>query len=125
MSELGLGTLYDFNKAAMLNESKLNKKERKEKKEELSKYFLDNSDKKYFMLLCNELKYYTIFSFISKGKEQYETAAQDVFECLENWKDVLSVERTEDKTSYEIWVRDNNEVYAFYLFPYDAGVIEY
>jgi hypothetical protein len=125
MAELGMGTLYDFNIAAMENEPRLNKKAIKEKIEELTDYF-SSVNNNYYLLLCNEEKYYTLFHFFKKEKNECIQSAKDVIECMQNYGILLSISKV-DNTSYEIWARNKEDktIHCFYLFPYDMGVIEY
>lgn len=127
MAEVGMGTLYDFNKAAMENEPKMSKKVINNKINELTKYFYDKSSNNYFLLLCNEEKYYTVFHFSNRNEANNNTAAKDVIECMQNYGTLLSIEPAEDGIAYEIWARSiiDKTIHCFYLFPYDNGVIEY
>ena len=125
MSEVNMGTLYDINKVAIEKEGALNRPTFLNKIKEVEKYFREKTTTKnhYFMLLCNELKDYTVFNFMSNNFIQ---AAEDVRECLINRGKVYSIERTEDNIAMEIWIKyeDDDELHCWYLFPYDNGVIE-
>ena len=124
MSEVNMGTLYDINKVAIEKEGALNRPTFLNKIKEVEKYCREKTTTKnhYFMLLCNELKDYTVFNFMSNNFIQ---AAEDVRECLLNRGEVYSIERTEDNIAMEIWIKyDDDELHCWYLFPYDNGVIE-
>ena len=120
--ELGM-TLYDMNKSIMLNEKKLTNQKMNQKMKELTEYFANGT---YFMMLCHEMRDYTIFQLTSKNNAK--VAAEELRECLNNRGEVLSIEK--EGPAYEIWLRcfvdreaAEGNVYAYYLFPYDEAVI--
>lgn len=122
MSEVQLGTLYDMNKELMKNEKQLSKTKLREAKEQLIQFFAEDE---YFMLLCHDLHDYTVF----RQEEPFLTAAKEsakilIDECLVNRGEVLSIEKTEDNLAYEIWIRNEEGVFCYYLFPYTQAVIE-
>ena len=124
MSEIAVGTLYDLNKGLMAQEAKVLdvKKEIKKKDKELFKFFSDN---KFSMLLCNELKDYTVFAMISdRGREEQVTAAKEDLEiCLSNRGELLSFELTKEKDAFEVWLRIEDKIHVYYLFPYTEAVL--
>lgn len=124
MAEIQMGTLYDVNKEAMKKEKRLSSKEVADAiKEKVVKFFSEN--KRYFMLLCNERKDYTVFKkanlSISQGEENF---ARDLKECLINRGKVISIDQTEDGVAFEIWLYIDDEAFCYYFFPYDEAVIE-
>ena len=37
----------------------------------------------------------------------------------------MAIDKADEKeNAYEIWLKIDGEAFAYYLFPYDAGVIE-
>jgi hypothetical protein len=123
MSEVAMGTLYDLNKSAMRASKTLDIRETiKEKDRELFNFFATN---KFAMLLCNEQKDYTVFAMISShGREkQVATAKEELYTCLSNRGELLSFEKTEDGIAFEIWLRINEEIFVYYLFPYNEAVL--
>lgn len=122
MSDVVMGTLYDLNKSALATAEALDiTKEFKKKKDEFYNYIKKHNNK-FYMLLCNEQKDYTIFNlwFSDAPKMCYSELA----ECLENRGELLSFEPTEDGVAYEIWLRINGEIFVYYFFPYDSAVIK-
>ena len=77
------------------------------------------------MLLCNEYKYYTIFE--SDRMTNIPDFGSAVCEIISNLGKVMSVEFTAEQDAIEIWIIPEGEEVplAFYLFPYDAGVVYY
>ena len=120
MSEVSLGNLYEINKNLMKERNPLSRFALDKRIKEVKSYFGNN--KMYFMLLCNERADYTIFRLT---KENSCIEASEIFEeCLFNRGEILEIERTEDKYAFEVWLRINNDVYCYYLFPYDEAIIE-
>lgn len=123
MSEVAMGTLYELNKSAMRASKTLDiKKTIKEKDKELFNFFATN---KFAMLLCNEQKDYTVFAMISNQsrESQVATAKEELYTCLNNRGELLSFEKTEDGIAFEIWLRINEEIFVYYLFPYNEAVL--
>ena len=113
-------SLYDMNKQIMFQMPELNEEKIVAAKNLIKEYDI-TFESKYYMLLCNEYKYYTIFNC----EKQYKETLEDVvFECLNNVGQVVSVDKTEDNAAIEIWVKLEKEAKVFYLFDYDKGVVE-
>lgn len=113
-------SLYDMNKQIMFQMPELSEEKIVEAKD-LITTFNHNNGHKYYMLLCNELKYYTVFNTEKAFEEKLEEV---VFECLNNVGTVVAVDPTEDGTAVEIWVKLEEEAKVFYFFGYDKGVID-
>lgn len=122
MADVEMGNLYDMNKEIMKSQKPLSKTKLREAKDKLKLFFLTD---KYFMLLCHELRDYTVFNLKRKTDIHGEESAKIlVDECLVNRGEVLSIEKTEDDLAYEIWIRNEEDNFCYYLFPYTQGVIE-
>lgn len=83
--------------------------------------FVSSWGHKYYMLLCRELNYYTLFNINLKDAD--ETVEDVLFECAEVIGDIKSVEAVDDNCAVEIWVTNDNDTYVMYFFPYDNGVV--
>ena len=85
----------------------------------------NSSMNNHYMLLCKEYNYYTIFECDSMLNMPTFGAA--VCEIISNIGEVYSIDLTEDESPIEIWIKPKEEenAMAFYLFPYDAGVVYY
>lgn len=121
MADVEMGNLYDMNKEIMKSQKPLSKTKLREAKDKLKLFFLTD---KYFMLLCHERRDYTIFNISKEDSSVEESAKILVDECLINRGEILSIEKTEDDLAYEIWIRNEEDVFCYYLFPYTQGVIE-
>lgn len=124
MSEVMMGTLYDMNKAAIVNMPSLTNKELNKNLKKIKQFFLEKIDK-YFMLLNRETYNFTLFNLGNKNEIAMQQIINDFKECLDNRGRVVSIE-PDSAGNYEIWIIDENEeALVYYLFPYDLGVIEH
>lgn len=84
--------------------------------------YLNKQMNKYYMLLCKDISYYTVFCLD-------ETAPNRIFDelitCCEGLGKIKGIELTDQDDALEIWIkiRDKAPV-VMYFFSYDAGVIE-
>jgi hypothetical protein len=87
--------------------------------------FLQIKNGKYYMLLCKEYSYYTIFEFDPMISMPNFSSA--VCEIISNLGKVMSIELTQTEDAIEIWIipKGEEEAFVFYLFPYDSGVVYY
>ena len=85
--------------------------------------YYHKSDNSFHMLLCKDYNYYTIFAPNDIITIEFTATVYDIIVGLGA---VYSIENTEDG-AIEIWIKPEGEEmpYAFYLFPYDAGVVYY
>lgn len=82
--------------------------------------FLQANPSKYYMLLCNECKYYTLFTFTDGFK--FKEMANEIIDIIISLGDIVSIEFNE--TDFEVWVKDEETSHVFYFFNYEPGVIE-
>ena len=125
MAELNLGTLYDFNKEAMKNEKPLDPIMFNKKTQEVAKNIWENIEHysfQYWMLLCHDRRDYTLFNILNI--KNTESIIKELRPTLLNRGKIISIDKQPNE-AWEIWIRDDNdENFAYYLFPYDIGVIE-
>lgn len=114
-------TAYDINKQIMIQLPRLTPEEIEETKSLFAEYN-QNEGQEYFMLLCHELRYYTLFRTGCYTDERAEDIIVD--ECLKNLGDIISIEKSENGYAIEIWIAVNDEAYVMYYFNYDEGVVE-
>ena len=77
---------------------------------------------KFYMLLCHELNYYTVFHINDTAtKENFWNEFYDIAKELGTLK-AMEI----DSGCFSIWVDwpQDNISHLFYLFPYDRGVVE-
>lgn len=112
---------YEINKQVISQLPPLSAEELAGKKI-LIRDFMINTQNKYFMLLCRDINYYTLFHL--DVYENTEERLEDILfaECAMFIGDIKAVDPTDDG-AIEIWVTNETDTYAMYFFPYDAGVI--
>lgn len=128
-----LGTLYDINKSIVETGIQILTEEQLQSKKDLIVDFVNQTGNKYYMLLCNDRKDYTIFHRNETEDGLFkdsEGLTEDVIEkvlideCLPNRGKTKSIELTENKDAVEIWISIDGESYCYYFFPYDTAIIE-
>lgn len=130
-------TLYELNKQIIAQMPILNEDEIRRCSDTLLKYFVKNSDS-YYMLLCNELNYYTVFHIISTKTTAMQDLITEFLDIVINLGDVRLIEE-DNNGVLAVWSslkpfnydmlsdeakEEVNKVHCFYLFPYGKGVIE-
>jgi hypothetical protein len=123
MSEVELGTVYEVAKSAAKLETPLTHTDLNKRLREIKQFFLAQNDK-YFMLLNRETYNFTLFNLGNKDDITIKRIMEGLKECLNNRGNVISIDLTETKDAFEIWISADSEALVYYLFPYDTGVIE-
>lgn len=90
-------------------------------KKKLIREFVDKEHNQFYMLLCRDINYYTLFAIDVKLAE--ELIDDLVIECANDIGCIKAIDPTEDNRAIEIWVSNQEETYVMYFFPYDSGVI--
>ena len=117
-------SLYDVNKMAMPNLPDLTDEQLEDAKKMIADFIPTTS--KYWMLLNNEKRYYTVFHFSDNRSIALVPKIEDeIMECIKEQGIVKSIEKIDDST-IEIWVvgKEDDTAYVYYLFNYDKGVVE-
>ena len=112
-------SLYEYSKQIVANEVPMDPILFNKKMIEVAMAMVEHT---YVMLLCHDRRDYTIFHITNTDKK---IAAKEISETLYNRGKILLVDKQKDG-SWEIWIRDSltDENFAYYLFPYDDGVVE-
>ena len=114
--------LYDMNKQ-IISQMPVLEGEAVDKAITTIKNYMVTMGHAFYMLLCRDINYYTLFHIVDYISEP--AAAYEAFACAGDLGAVKSVELTEDGTAVEIWFQaEGEEPMAMYLFGYDGGVIE-
>lgn len=117
-------SLYDINKNLMSQLPEYTHEQVKELEEKIDKLINEKHiNNNYFMLLCNDIHYYTVFHF-NPEEADFRTVGEGVTYLLyESGYTITADEECDDH--FEIWVKKDKEAYAFMLFPYDQGVVNF
>lgn len=119
-------SLYECNRMLMSKRASLTPEEIAEKAQYLEDWFEKNPDR-YFMLLCNELHYFTIFHQCTTTFGTFTKLAKEVLNLIEEY--IGNIKAIEVDTNGVIaiwgWQHEEDELpHCFYLFPYGQGVVE-
>jgi hypothetical protein len=107
--------MYDMNKNLIVQLPDISKKDLEAGKKKINEAACIG---KYFMLLCNELKYYTVFKISATATEKIEDVVIECIECF--GATIKSIDTLDD--AIEIWIQKDDEAYVMYFFNYDKGV---
>lgn len=116
--EIQGNNLYEVNKQLSSQEPLMSYEQRLIVFKELVRWFTNDIDH-YAMLLCHDRRDYTVFNVQISPKE----AVSILFECFDNRGKLVSIDPAEGD-AWEIWLRIDNEDFCYYLFNYDAAIIE-
>ena len=75
----------------------------------------------YYMLLCNDIHYYTVFNVDDKFDENAEDI---IIECLQDNGVIQQINKAEVADAIECWVKNDKGVFMFLLFDYNWGVVQ-
>lgn len=117
-------TEYDINKDVISQLPSLITPEQLEPARKiLVNYFLRKENMEgYFMLLCNDLRYYTVFN--RKFEFMLDKIEDVVIECLQDNGAIQQINLTEDEENVECWIKNEKGVFMFMLFNYNWGIVE-
>lgn len=109
---------YELNKQIIENQKPMKKKELARARNEINTFFFN---KKYIMLLCKELNYYTMF--VRQNDEALVTLGDEVINCANDLGEIKAIYVAPDNIAFEVWVTNENGTYVAYLFDYEKGVV--
>ena len=116
-------TLYQFNQDIMSSQPALSGDGVRKGQLEFFDWISKQPDNpKFYMLLCSELNYYTVFHINDTAtKEDFWNELYDIAKELGTLK-AMEI----DSGCFSIWADwpQDNISHLFYLFPYDRGVVE-
>jgi hypothetical protein len=116
--------IYDVNKQIIAQLGVLTEEEYDKAKQLLTEYVLDTHNT-YYMLLCKDVDYYTLF-YVYYGMvrpNNLNKFNEDVIDCIHDIGAIKSVEKVDG--AIEIWAHPvYGDPVVLYLFPYDMGVVE-
>ena len=117
-------TLYEINKLIISQLPTLNEESIKKAKQIIKDYvYNEEHEDDYYMLLCHELKYFTVFVNDLECNTD-EVIENVIIDCLNSVGEIKSIELTEDKEAIEIWITDpEGDTYVMYFFDYGRGIV--
>ena len=71
-----------------------------------------------FMLLCHELRYYTVLYL---EKEGYDKIEDIVIECLQGMGTIKDISKEDGAIGCWVLTPEDDEAHMFFLFNYDGG----
>lgn len=116
-------SLYELNKNIMENVPEEAIPTEEQLKEIINK-FTTNDNSNYYMLLSNELRYYTIFEKVIQGDSQkldLNNISTEVILCLQDLGDIIGI--AEEPGALEFWVKTESGAECLYFFNYSAGIV--
>lgn len=121
-TSIPLGSNYELNQNIInqLSTLTLNRTARKR----LKRWYYNQNKTEYFMFLCNDWKYYTVFH--TNNFDNYQGFEKEFCEIVNDLGEVKVFEE-DNNGAFAVWITDKEDssiVRCFYLFPYDRGVVE-
>lgn len=115
-------SLYEMNRQLIANMKPYGSEELEKAREVLMDWITKNIDN-YYMLLCHEQRYYTLFDFTRMGVTFYELVDK-IFDILEDFCQIFDIS-VDTNGAIAIWANWDDEVLpdCYYLFPYGKGVV--
>ena len=116
-------SLYEINQGIIGQFPKYDSDQIKDLENRINEWNTKYSESYYFMLLCRDNNYYTIFHLDSELSDFSSLGEGTLGVLIESGYTIHSDEIVDDHC--EIWAKNEENTYAFMLFPYDQGVIYY
>ena len=113
--------MYDINKQIIAQLPAINEADMIAVKREIIRKYCDQMKAEYYMLLCRDINYYTVFKIDLKLAD--ETIEDVLVDCANYIGTIKSIGFTEDEQAIELWMTNEEDTYVAYFFPYDKGVI--
>ena len=115
--------LYELNQAGYAALPTMTKEEIISKKDAIFNFMSGDNLGSYYMLLCNELRYYTLFDVYRPfGKIITGSMVDEILEIIISLGELKAIEV--NSSMIEFWVLKDNECHMYAFFNYDNGVIQ-
>ena len=118
-------SIYELNQSAMSSLPKHDFKQRLNDTKIIKDFIKDTRCGDYYMLLCRDINYYTLFSV--KGFDFVgEPLSKELITCIDNVGEIIAFDLNETKDAIEIWIKEKQtkKAYCMLFFNYTNGVIE-
>jgi hypothetical protein len=114
-------TTYEFN-CSQIAQLPNYTKENFGKAQKTIQSFLSSHPSKYYMMLCNDRRYYTLYTFVQDF--QFKQMSKEIIDITKNLGVVKEIKVSDDDDCIMFWIMHNDEAYLYLLFNYEAGVVE-
>ena len=113
-------SLYDMNAQLISQLPTLTEEQIYDKIKEINE-FSSKINSNYYMLLCKEMSYYTVF--VKKQYDsEFDTIGDALIACLD-WCEIKSIDALDNEV--EIWVMNEETAYCMHFFDYQSGIVEF
>ena len=120
-------SLYEINQSIIGQLPKYNSEQIKDLEKKIDEWNAseENQSKKFFMFLCRDIHYYTVFC-LDPEQAEFRSLGEGITYLLQQAGYTVHSEEILDDHC-EIWIKndDNTGAYVSMLFPYDYGVVYY
>lgn len=110
--------LYEFNQAMYQNVAPITRFDGMRKQ---IKDYLKAHPSRYYLMLNNEKRYYTFYTFRKEYK--FDTMTDNILEIIKDLGEIKDV-TVNDSDALEFWIVYDGRPTMFLLFDYTRGVIE-
>lgn len=120
MADVTLGNLYELNKQIMAQLPPQNENLLNCNWTVIGDWFGKDRDR-WFMLMCKERSDFTLIHITDN---QFTKGLQELKEILEERGQVIAIQYQHGEDAFEIWVKNDEEVFMFMLFSAGWMVVE-
>lgn len=115
-------TNYEFNKLGYAGLISMSKESIQNAKNKILKNFLFKHMNEFYMLLNNDIRYYTIFQY--ENQICVDDMADEIIDIVTALGEVKEITLDETGDAIEFWVMYEGECHMFLLFDYTRGVVK-
>lgn len=121
MEQIEVGTVYEWVKKEKEASQPMSDNKINELLSNIGAWFSVDLNNQYYMLLSNENRDYTVFNFLT---DNYYKAVQELKEVLSTRGNIHSIDYNHAEKYYEIWMKKDDELSIYLLFPCNDFIIE-
>lgn len=116
-------SLYELNRQFIASLKVYDDEKLEEKKQLFREWTAKTNFDNYYMFLCKELSYYTVFD-CSHSSARAEQFINEFYSILDDFAQIFDIDE-DDNGAIAVWanLEDGEQPNCFYLFPYGKGVV--
>lgn len=119
-------SLYEINKNIIAQLPAYDEPKLKKLQEHINEWKMTYFEQKFYMLLCRDINYYTLFYFDPNKFNEFKSLGEAVVNVLSESGFTIHEEEVDNTNGHvEIWAKNDTDTYAFMLFAYGEGVVKY